>query len=137
MQPLDIAALITAATILLFQVVSFNVGRARGKYGVQAPSTTGPEGFERAFRVQMNTLEQLAFFLPALWLFAIYMPYVWPLAGFGGLWIVGRILYAQAYYKNPAKRTPGFVMAMFGANALLLGGIIGLVMDMSGAGVSL
>ena len=27
--------------------------------------------FERAYRVQMNTLEQMVFFLPALWLYAL------------------------------------------------------------------
>lgn len=58
------------------------------------------------------------------------MPYVWPLAGFGVLWIIDRILYAADDDKDPAKRTPGFVMAMFAANELLLGGVSGILMKM-------
>lgn len=125
MENVDIAAVITVISILLYQFLSFKVGRARAKYGVDAPSTSGPEGFERAFRVQMNTLEQLVFFLPALWLFAFYMPYPWLLAVFGALWIVGRVLFAIAYYRDAAKRAPGFILAMFAANALLFAGLYG------------
>ena len=39
-----------------------NVGEALIKYNVRAPSVTGDEHFERAYRVQMNTLEQMALF---------------------------------------------------------------------------
>jgi glutathione S-transferase len=49
-------------------------GRAREKYGIKAPSVTGHENFERAYRVQMNTVEQMVFFLPALWLCAVLLP---------------------------------------------------------------
>ena len=41
---------------LLYLIVSLNVGEARRKYKVRAPATTGDEHFERAYRVQMNTL---------------------------------------------------------------------------------
>ena len=34
---------------------------------------SGHPDFERAFRIQMNTLEWMPIFLPALWLFAIYI----------------------------------------------------------------
>jgi hypothetical protein len=43
------------------------VGRARAKYGVKAPAISGPEAFDRIFRVQQNTLEGLVVFLPGLW----------------------------------------------------------------------
>jgi len=66
-------ALITALATMLYLVLVINVGRARAKYGVMPPATTGNEDFERVLRVQYNTLEQLAFFLPGLWLFAIYI----------------------------------------------------------------
>ena len=42
---------ITLLTILLMLVLSFNVGRARGKYQVKAPAVSGHELFERAYRV--------------------------------------------------------------------------------------
>ena len=41
------------------------VGISRGKLGVEAPACTGNEQFERMFRVQQNTLEQLIVFVPA------------------------------------------------------------------------
>jgi hypothetical protein len=42
------------------------VGRARGRSGLQAPAVTGDPHFERVFRAHYNTLEQLIVFLPAL-----------------------------------------------------------------------
>lgn len=130
MHPTDLAALITAAAMLMYLVVSFNVGRARGKHQIAPPQTHGPEAFERVYRVQMNTLEQLAYFLPSLWLFAFYMPYPLPLAILGGGWVVARILYASGYYKEASKRMPGFVMGMLCATCLLLGGLSGIVMKL-------
>jgi len=58
--------------LALLQYLAFGiaVGAARGRYGVKAPATTGNEVFERYYRVQMNTLEQLALFLPAIFLAA-------------------------------------------------------------------
>ena len=66
------AALLTLATLALLFGCVWYVGAARGKYKVAAPATTGPEPFERAFRVQMNTLENAVLFLPALWLATLY-----------------------------------------------------------------
>src|SRR5664280_2392720 len=85
-------ALVTCLAILFYFFTSLQVGKARAKFGIKAPATTGNPGFERVFRVQMNTLEWLPFFLPALWLFAIYISD--PIAAVLGLvWIAGRILY--------------------------------------------
>ena len=56
-------ALLAVLQYLYFGVL---VGRARLRYHVKAPAVTGDENFERAYRVQMNTLEQLIIFLPAL-----------------------------------------------------------------------
>ena len=50
-------ALITLATLLLLFGCVWLVSAARGRHKVRAPATTGPEEFERAYRVQMNTLE--------------------------------------------------------------------------------
>ena len=54
--------IVTALALLQFIVFGFQVGSARGKYGVKAPAITGNEVFERHFRVQQNTLEQLIAF---------------------------------------------------------------------------
>ena len=73
-------ALITLGVLVLLFVVAWGVGRARDKYNVKAPATTGDPAFERAFRVQMNTLENTVMFLPALWLFAAFVSEVWAAA---------------------------------------------------------
>ena len=62
--------IVTALALLQFIVFGFKVGRARGRYGVKAPAITGNEIFERHFRVQQNTLEQLMVFLPGMYLFS-------------------------------------------------------------------
>src|ERR1700686_3889946 len=46
--------LIIAAALLEYLWFGFAVGKAREKYAVQAPATTGNEIFELNFRVQMN-----------------------------------------------------------------------------------
>jgi len=66
-------AFITLLTVALLFAVTFNVVRARGKYRIQAPATTGHEMFERANRIQLNTIENVLMFLPALWLYAIFI----------------------------------------------------------------
>ena len=67
------ASLITLLTVLLMLGLTFNVGRARGKYQVKAPAISGHELFERAYRIQLNTIESVLMFLPALWLYAIFI----------------------------------------------------------------
>ena len=63
-------ALVTLLAIALYFYTGLLVAKARAKFGVQAPATTGHPDFERVFRVQMNTLEWMPIFLPLLWLFA-------------------------------------------------------------------
>jgi uncharacterized membrane protein YecN with MAPEG domain len=116
--------LVIGLALLEFLVFICEVGRARGKYGVAAPATTGNEVFERYFRVQMNTLEWLALFLPGIWLFAVYVSA--PIAAsLGALFIVGRFLYYVGYVKDPKQRSAGFLLSALPAIALLVGGVIG------------
>lgn len=123
-------ALVTLLTILLLFGTSWLVGRARGKYAIKAPATSGHPMFERAYRVQMNTLEQTVMFLPTLWLAATYGFTGW--AGIAGLvWVAGRVWYAVAYMAEPAKRGPGFGLASVGWIALLVMAAIGVVRAMA------
>ncbi len=69
--------IVTALAILQFMVFGFKVGAARGRYGVKAPAVSGHVMFERHFRVQQNTLEQLVAFLPGRYLFSRYFDPVW------------------------------------------------------------
>jgi glutathione S-transferase len=116
-------ALVTVLALLQFLYFGIQVGRARGRYGVAAPATTGNEHFERHFRVQMNTLELLVMFLPALWLFGSYVSPIWG-AALGAVFIVGRGIYAQTYVSDPKKRSLGFALSMLPTLALLIGVVI-------------
>jgi glutathione S-transferase len=117
-----LTALATLLAILLYSVTGIRVGGARRAYGVVAPATTGHPAFERVFRVQMNTLEWLPIFLPALWLFAVYISDAIA-AGIGLVWIIGRVLYMVSYTKDAASRGPGFMVQMLAALALWCGAI--------------
>ena len=117
-----LVSLVTLIALLVFFWTGLRVGRARGTYGIKAPATTGHEEFDRYFRAQMNTLEGLVIFLPALWLFALFGNEQ-VAAGLGGVWIIGRILYALTYVKDPAKRSAGFGISALAMLALLLGAL--------------
>ena len=116
---LPLTSLITLAAIILFFVMGLRVAKARGTYNVPAPATSGDPIFERHFRVQMNTLEWLAMFLPALWLGAIWHS-DGVAAGLGLVWIIGRIMYMLAYVADPKTRSLGFVVQMLATFSLIL-----------------
>jgi glutathione S-transferase len=123
-----LTAIVTVLAVLMYFWTGFRVGGMRGKHNIQAPATTGHPEFDRAFRVQMNTLEYLVIFLPLLWLSNAYFQMVPYLTGaFGLVWIVGRIIYAIAYVADPAKRSMGFLISGLALLGLLVTTIIGLV----------
>lgn len=114
---------VTVLSLLLFFTLTALVGRARGKYKISAPATTGNPDFERVFRVQQNTLEQMMLFLPSLWIFGAHVSDLW--AGILGLvWVVGRVFYATSYYKEASARGPGFLMTIGPTAILLIGALI-------------
>jgi glutathione S-transferase len=119
----------TAAVTLIVLLVYFYtvgaVGRARVQYGIKAPAVTGNEHFERAYRVQMNTLEQMALFLPALWLYATYVSDRGAAVG-GLVWVVGRVVYALAYTRDPTSRGPGAMITVVASAGLWLGALYGV-----------
>jgi glutathione S-transferase len=118
--------IVTALAVLQFIVFGFKVGAARERYGVKAPAITGNETFERLFRIQMNTLEQLIVFLPGLYLYARYFsPYV--AAALGVVYLLGRELYAFTYVRDPAKRSVGYGITFLPMVILIVGGLIGAV----------
>src|SRR5437588_11881878 len=119
-------ALVTLLAILFYFYSSMNVSRARTRTGVKAPAMSGHPDFERAFRVQMNTLEWMPIFLPSLWLFAIYIS-DGPAAALGIVWIAGRILYMTGYSQAASKRGPGFAIQATAAFILWLGALGAIV----------
>ena len=119
--------IVALLAIVQFIVFSMLVGAARGKYGIKAPAMTGNEHFERAVRVQMNTLEQLVCFVPALLIAAVYWPQPY-VAGAGVVYLVGRTLYRQAYVTDPGKRGLGFLLTFLPTTLLVLAGLVGAVL---------
>jgi glutathione S-transferase len=120
-----VALVIVLALIEFFVFLSL-VGRARGRYGIMAPATTGHEMFERYFRVQQNTLEQLIVFLPSIWLFAQFISPIWA-AILGAIFLIGRIFYATGYVRDPKARSLGFALSSFPNLILLLGALFGAI----------
>jgi glutathione S-transferase len=125
---MTLVAIVAGLALLEYLVFMVMAGQARGRYGVVAPSTTGDLTFERYFRVQQNTIEQLVVFLPALFMFARFASESWAVV-LGVVFIVGRALYARGYIKDPARRGPGFLLTITSNSLLLLGAIIGAVIE--------
>ena len=128
-----VTAGVTILAVIFYMVTAWRVGGMREKHNVAAPAVTGHPDFERAFRVQMNTLEAMPVFLPVLWIAALFFTRVPMLApAFGLVWIVGRIVYMQAYMADPAKRSLGFTISVLATVSLLLLAIAGIIMTWTG-----
>ena len=113
-------ALVTLLAILVYFYSSVLVSRARRTFGVKLPAISGNPDFERVFRAQMNTLEWLPIFLPALWLFAVYLS-DGIAAAIGLVWVIGRIIYVLGYAQAVAKRSLGFAIQATAGIALWVG----------------
>lgn len=125
---MEAVVIVTVAALVQYLFFSAHVGSARAKFGVKAPATTGDEAFERIFRVHQNTMEQLVIFIPALWLFAVYVHPLWG-AGFGVLYIAGRFVYRAAYCKNPSGRSTGVMMSFLPIAIMLVWVLIDAVLS--------
>jgi len=123
------ATLIVLLALLQYVLFTMRVGMARGKYNVDAPACSGDEAFERLFRVQQNTMEQLIVFVPATYAFAYYLSSKWVLAA-GLVFIIGRFLYSAEYVKEPKTRVPGMALTMLANVVLVLGAGFGLLKGM-------
>lgn len=126
---MEYASLIVLLALLQYVWFTMRVGISRGKYHVDAPSCEGDENWERQFRVQQNTMEQLIIFIPASYAFAYYMSPTWVLLA-GGLYIIGRFLYSAEYLKDPKSRTPGMATTLLANVILLVGALFGLIKGM-------
>jgi len=123
------AAIVIILAVIEYIVFGILVGRARGRYGIKAPATTGHEVFERYFRVHQNTLETLMAFIPGIALFALFVDPNWA-AGIGLIYVIGRIVYLRSYVADPAKRSAGYGLSMLPILALLIGGLIGAIRNL-------
>jgi uncharacterized membrane protein YecN with MAPEG domain len=107
--------------LLICQYVAFMMlcGAARSRSGIKAPAVTGDESFERAYRVQLNSLEQLIITLPAMWLSAMYFSDL-VAASLGLVFFIGRIIYRAGYVADPAKRGPGMIIGFLANIGLII-----------------
>ena len=124
-----LTAAVTCLVLIEYLVFGMLVGKARMDTGIKAPAISGNEQFERWFRVHQNTLEQLVVFLPSLWIFAIFVHEL-TAAGLGLVFFFGRILYCRSYVRDPDSRGPGFMLSALPSMIMLLGGLIGAVLDL-------
>ncbi|TCO71011.1 MAPEG family protein [Chromatocurvus halotolerans] len=113
-------ALVTLLLLMQYLTFSMLVGRERLRHDIRAPAVTGHESFERAYRVQMNTLEQLVVVVPAMWIVAgfFFLPIAAPLLGLA--FFAGRVLYRNAYIRDPQSRTMGMAIGMLSMLGLLV-----------------
>lgn len=121
---MNLVHLVALLAVVQFLGFSFLVGRARDKYGIPAPAITGHPEFERVFRVQMNTLEQLVCFLPAVLIAGAYWPQPY-IAAIGFVYLVGRLIYRASYLRDPSKRTIGFLLTVIPTFSLVAAGLSG------------
>jgi uncharacterized MAPEG superfamily protein len=123
---IHLPVLVVLLNVLLLFATGLVVASARGRHGIKAPATTGHPDFERAFRVQMNTLEHTVMFLPTLWLAAQWGNPTW--AGILGLvWIAARAWYVPAYLRSAEARHHPFMVSTIAWLLLLLLAIWGVL----------
>ena len=124
---MELVYLTILLALLQYAFMAALVGRARSKYGVQAPATTGHPDFERVNRVHLNTLENLVLFIPAVVIFATYVSAGWA-AVLGFVFVIARAVYAVGYLKAADKRGVGAGITGIVNMVLLVGALIGLVL---------
>ena len=129
MHDMNIAYLSILLLLVEYAVLASMVAVARSRYRVAAPAVTGNPDFERYFRVQQNTLEQLIMVIPCLWIFAATSSPLWA-ALLGFLFLVCRAWYAWGYYRSAGGRHYGFLVGSWAQGALLLGAFFGVLRNL-------
>jgi len=120
-------ATVTLLIGLFYFYTAFRVGNLRGKHGIRAPATTGHPEFERAYRVQLNTLEQMGIVLPFIWLATLYpIGWAWLAPLVGLIWVISRVIYRAGYMADPDKRLTGAMIGGVCNLALFIVAAIGI-----------
>ena len=115
---MEYVAIVVMLALIQYTWFSIEVGRARGRFEIQAPATSGSDGFERYFRAHQNTTEQLVIFLPAIFACGYYVNAIFA-AVMGLFFLFGRWLYFRGYTDPEKSRGAGFGVGMI-ANVLMI-----------------
>ena len=128
---MEAVTIVTVLAILQFYWFGVQVGKMRVKHQCKAPAITGAPEFERMFRVQQNTMEQLVMFLPALWLYASLVNPLWG-AGLGVVYLIGRFIYRSSYLRDPGARSLGFAISILPTSVMLVWVLIAAGIKLAG-----
>jgi glutathione S-transferase len=121
-----LAAVDTLLAVVVTLALGGYVAYMRGTCKIDAPATTGHPQFERAFRTHANTIENLAAFIPLLWIATVFYGGQIPF-WLGLLWPVSRIIYAIGYaQQNTQLRGPGAGLGFLSLLGLIILSAIGL-----------
>ena len=115
---MEYVIIVVMLTLIQYTWFSIEVARARGRFEVQVPATSGSDGFERYFRAHQNTTEQLVIFLPAIFACGYYVNAIFA-AVMGLFFLIGRWLYFRGYTDPEKSRSIGFGIGMT-ANVLMI-----------------
>lgn len=116
---MEYSTLIILVALLQYSYFLSKVGYFRAKFEVHAPKTTGNEQWERLFRIQQNTMEQLVIFIPATYFFGIIVSADWVLLP-GIVFLIGRAIYSSTYVKNPNGRGLGMILSFIPSVLMIL-----------------
>lgn len=99
--------------------LTFQVVRARKKYGVNYPALYAPPGhkheekFNCIQRAHQNTLESWSMVMFTMFAVGLVYPVAAAVSGF--MWVLGRFVYGFGYaLGNPSYRMPGGILSHFG-----------------------
>ncbi len=114
--------LVAAFTFVVNFAQITRISILRSRFNIDYPKMSSEDEllFNCAQRVHHNTLEQLPFVLVNLAFGGLKHPTV--AASFGGIYIIGRILYSLGYWTGvPKRRIPGSLLGFLGGIFPLLG----------------
>ena len=123
---MDYVYIVIVIAMIEYSVMILVVGATRVKFGVLPPEVKGNQTWDRLYRIQVNTAEQLVLFIPSLLLFATTVSPLWA-ARLGCVFLVGRIVYALTYLRDPRTRIPGAILSSFTSYFFVLGSAVALV----------
>jgi glutathione S-transferase len=126
---MEAVAIVTVLALMQFFGFGFRVGKMRVKHACKAPAITGAPEFERMFRVQQNTMEQLVMFIPTIWMFGYLVNPLWG-AGMGVVYLIGRAIYRVAYVKDPKSRSIGFMLTFLPTTIMMVWVLVVAVLEM-------